>query len=224
MVKQIHNLVLSRKGTEPFGFRIIGGKDEGLSFKVGKVVTGSPASEAGLQVYDFLVSVQGQEVFDCDHATVVKLIRQAGNCLNLSVERGDHIVPNFEEIWPSGKGKSKVDGGLSEKGVNYVKDAMQSGIPGSRDGVFTTVGKPKVEVNQYDNPIQCYSDEVLQEMSEKGTWKLESHGVAGQGPPAPPAAGGALAGAGGGPDKFQPQKSAVLAVLNDQDKGNSYQR
>jgi hypothetical protein len=34
MVKQIHNLVLTRNGNEPFGFRIIGGKDEGLSFKV----------------------------------------------------------------------------------------------------------------------------------------------------------------------------------------------
>ncbi len=34
MGKQIHNLVLCRKGREPFGFRIIGGKDEGLSFKV----------------------------------------------------------------------------------------------------------------------------------------------------------------------------------------------
>ncbi len=35
MVKQIHNLVLTRASTnEAFGFRIIGGKDEGLSFKV----------------------------------------------------------------------------------------------------------------------------------------------------------------------------------------------
>lgn len=35
MGKQIHNLVLSRRNrNEAFGFRIIGGKDEGLSFKV----------------------------------------------------------------------------------------------------------------------------------------------------------------------------------------------
>ncbi len=28
----------------------------------------------------------------------------------------------------------------------------------------------KVETSQYDNPIQCYSEEVLKEMSEKGSW------------------------------------------------------
>ncbi len=34
MGKTIHNVVLNRRSKEPFGFRIIGGKDEGLSFKV----------------------------------------------------------------------------------------------------------------------------------------------------------------------------------------------
>lgn len=57
--------------------------------------------------------------------------------------RGDHIVPNFEEIWPSGKGKTATDGDPN-KGLNYVKQAMEEGLAGSRNGVFTTVGKPKV--------------------------------------------------------------------------------
>ena len=35
MVKQIHNLVLNRANAkEAFGFRIIGGKEQGLTFKV----------------------------------------------------------------------------------------------------------------------------------------------------------------------------------------------
>ena len=34
MGKQIVNMVLNRQGKEPFGFRIIGGKDEGLTVKV----------------------------------------------------------------------------------------------------------------------------------------------------------------------------------------------
>jgi hypothetical protein len=33
-MKQIHSIVINRKPREAFGFRIIGGKDEGLSFKV----------------------------------------------------------------------------------------------------------------------------------------------------------------------------------------------
>ena len=57
-------------------------------------------------------------------------------------------MPNFEEIWPSGKNKSKTDGtGMSEKGMNYVMEAMEKGIPGARDAVFTTVGMPKVNNN-----------------------------------------------------------------------------
>jgi len=48
---------------------------------------GSPAEEAGLKPYDFLVSVNGQEVFDMSHAQVVRMIKEAGNSLNLSVER-----------------------------------------------------------------------------------------------------------------------------------------
>lgn len=66
----------------------------------------------------------------------------------------------------------------------------------------------KVEVVQYDNPIQCYSNEVLAEMSEKGTWKLTPEQVSLM-PPEPP--------------KFTPQNSAVLAVLQDHKKGNTVQ-
>ena len=51
------------------------------------MVIGSPAKEAGLLVHDFLISVQGKEIFDCTHQEVVKLIREAGNSLNLSIER-----------------------------------------------------------------------------------------------------------------------------------------
>ena len=40
--------------------------------------------------------------------------------------RGDHIVPNFEEIWPSKKGK---DGKAKRptRGIEYYLDAMENG-------------------------------------------------------------------------------------------------
>ena len=37
--------------------------------------------------------------------------------------RGDHIVPNFEEIWPSKTGKKAVP----KRGLEYYYDAMQNG-------------------------------------------------------------------------------------------------
>ena len=57
--------------------------------------------------------------------------------------RGDFIVPNFEEIWPSGKKKNNKEGGLDSK-MDYILSAMKTGIPGARNINFTTVGKPKV--------------------------------------------------------------------------------
>jgi hypothetical protein len=102
---------------------------------------------------------------------------------------------------------------------------MTEGLPGQKDNVFTTVGKPRViyndltsfairskrqlraaqvEVVQYDNPIQCYSDEVLKEMADKGTWKLTPEQVALM--PQEPA-------------KFTPQNSDVLALINDRQGG-----
>jgi len=207
MVKQIHNLVLTRSNAkEAFGFRIIGGKEQGLTFKVCTVMTGSPANDAGLQVGDFLVSVQGMDVFECDHAQVVTAVKGAGNSLNLAVERGDHIVPNFEEIWPSGKkrdGKMRLSDG---SGVEHVRQAMEEGLPGCRDQTFSTVGKPKAECVQYDSPLQCYSEETLKEMANRGTWKLTPEQVALMPPP-------------GEPQKFTPQNSAVLAALSQDGKG-----
>ena len=51
-------------------------------------------------------------------------------------------MPNFEEIWPSGKNKNKP----SERPdpMDYVLEAMKLGIPGERNKDFTTVGKPRV--------------------------------------------------------------------------------
>lgn len=55
--------------------------------QVEKVLTGYPADYGGLQERDFLISVQGQEIFELNHAQVVKLIKNSGDCLNLQIER-----------------------------------------------------------------------------------------------------------------------------------------
>jgi len=210
-MKSLHNITLKRVGKEPFGFRIIGGTDQGKTFQIEKVLTGHPATYGGLEEEDFLVSVQGQEVFDMHHSQVVSLIKNAGDCLNMQVERGEWIVPNFEEIWPSGKPRRKGRGkGIPTKGMGYIEHAMVTGIPGERDKDFTTVGKPKVTTNQYDNPIECYSEETLEEMTETGTtWKKTDESVKN---------------VQADLDKFNPNKSAVLAVLKDSERGVNFQR
>ena len=74
--------------------------------------------------------------------------------------RGDHIVPNFEEIWPSGKPRRQRRGAPSAptKGIAYIEHAMATGILGEKDKDFTTVGKPKV--NHYEFILHQYDDYV----------------------------------------------------------------
>ena len=71
--------------------------------------------------------------------------------------RGDHIVPNFEEIWPSGKPRRQRRGAPSAptKGIAYIEHAMATGILGEKDKDFTTVGKPKVNNSEFILH-QCY--------------------------------------------------------------------
>jgi len=209
MGKEQHQLTLNRDNVnQAFGFRVIGGKDEGQTFKVEKVLTGYPASYGGLKVHDFLISVNGQEVFEMNHKQLVSLIKNSGTSMQLSVTRGDWIVPNFEEIWPSGRSKNNKGPKGPESGIDYVLHAMKVGIPGERCQNFTTVGKPRVTTNQYDNPIQCYSDETIEEMTNNtSTWvKTEDQ----------------VAAIPNDPMRFNPEKSEVLAVIADAEKGITF--
>jgi len=169
MPKEIVHLSLERgSSNEPWGFKIIGGKDQNLTVKVGNVKPYSHAEKAGLNVMDYIWQINGKEVFEMSHAQCVNEIKNSGTKLVLATERGDHIVPNFEEIWPSKKGGKKA---RPTRGMEYYLDAMENGpqlsgflpIPPN----FTTVGKPQITVNQYDSPLDVYSDDTLEEMKEE---------------------------------------------------------
>lgn len=169
MPKEMINVTVERAGTnQPWGFIIIGGKDQSLTVKVGKVKPYSPAEKAGLRTFDYIWTINGKEVFEMSHQECVNEIKNSGSTLTLVTERGDHIVPNFEEIWPSKKGPKAE---RPKKGLEYYYDAMMNGpnlsgflpLPPN----FTTVGRPNIVVNQYDSPIDCYSDDTLEEMKEE---------------------------------------------------------
>jgi len=168
MPKEIVSVNIERPNTNvSWGFVIVGGKDQSLTIKCGKVKPYSPAEKAGLKPLDYIWQINGREVFELSHKECVEAVKQSGNTLTLSIERGDHIVPNFEEIWPSNKGKAAKP----KRGLEYYFDAMQNGpqlsgylpVPPN----FTTVGKPQIVVNQYDSPLDVYSDDTLEEMKEE---------------------------------------------------------
>ena len=58
-----------------------------LVLQIEKVLTGFPADYGGVLEEDFLVSINGQDVFEMNHAQVVGLIKNSGATLRLAVER-----------------------------------------------------------------------------------------------------------------------------------------
>merc|ERR1711890_96714 len=91
--------------------------------------------------------------------------------LVVQVSRGTFIVPSFDEIWPQA-GKDGVRGGKGAKmrmSYDYILDAMQHHGLGHlpQPDNFTTCGRLGIEVNQYNNPIEVYSDDTIEDMREE---------------------------------------------------------
>ena len=169
MPKEIVEVILSRhSSTLPWGFTLSGGKDQGLTVKVGCVLEESIAERCGLRARDFIWTIAGKEVFEETHAGCVNLIKKASDWLVLSVERGDHFVPSFEEISTSKAGTDQVKvkkDGRHLTGNTYFKDAMKGhGLAGKIPTTFTTCGKPYVENLQYNSTNEIYDDKTVDEM------------------------------------------------------------
>ena len=101
----------------------------------------------------------------------------------LQVTRGTFIVPSFDEIWPQA-GKERLGKGSKRMGMEYILEvrrivlnpvimcsfqAMQHHGLGHlpQPDNFTTVGRLGIEVNQYNNPIECYHDDTIEDMREE---------------------------------------------------------
>jgi C-terminal processing protease CtpA/Prc len=88
MPKEIVQMNLTRGSTkEPWGFKIIGGKDQSLTVKVGTVKPYSNAEKGGLKQMDYIWQINGKEVFELGHNDCVAEIKNAGTSLALSTER-----------------------------------------------------------------------------------------------------------------------------------------
>ena len=88
MPKEIVNMTLTRESTsQPWGFKIIGGKDQGLTVKVGNVKPNSNAEKAGLKTMDYVWEINGKEVFEMSHDQCVAEVRNSGTKLVLATER-----------------------------------------------------------------------------------------------------------------------------------------
>ena len=95
MPKEMFSVKLQRKAAEPWGLVILGGKDQALTVKLGKVRVFSAADAAGLRKWDYLCSINEKEVFDMSHNDITSMIKNAGTTLELVVERYFVACPRF---------------------------------------------------------------------------------------------------------------------------------
>ena len=103
---EVLKITINRKDkNQSWGFKIVGGVDVGLVLKVLRIVgVDTPAYESGLLEHDVIVSVGEELVTLMTHQQVVDTIKRVtGTSLELTVQRGDHIVPSLAECFPAGE-------------------------------------------------------------------------------------------------------------------------
>ena len=91
MPKEMINVTIQRKQGEPWGMVIVGGKDQALTVKLGRIKAYSPAEAAGLKEWDYIWSINGQEVFEMAHNQICGIIKSAGTSLQMVVERCESL-------------------------------------------------------------------------------------------------------------------------------------
>jgi len=168
MTKKLIKIEMERDSlSQKWGITIQGGADLSLTAKVASVKRFSPADRAGLEKMDYVWTVNGKEVFGQTQPAIIKEILDAKLTLTMEVERGTFIVPSFDEIWPNpNKVREKK---LRRMGMEYILEAMQHHGLGHlpQPDNFTTCGRLGIEINQYNNPLECYADETIEEMREE---------------------------------------------------------
>merc|ERR1712079_194052 len=167
MPKQLIKIEMERDSLQQkWGITIQGGADLSLTAKIASVKRFSPADRAGLEKMDYVFTVNGKEVFGMTQPQITSEIANSQLRMEMEVERGTFIVPSFEEIWPQGKGKEKK---AKRMGMEYILEAMQHHGLGHlpQPDNFTTCGRLGIEINQYNNPVECYHDDTIEEMREE---------------------------------------------------------
>merc|ERR1712235_48553 len=168
MTKKLIEVEMERDSLQQkWGITIQGGADLSLTAKIASVKRFSPADRAGLEKMDYVWTVNGKEVFGMTQPQITSEILNSQLKMTMEVERGTFIVPSFDEIWPqAGKQREKA---RKRMGMEYILEAMQHHGLGHlpQPDNFTTCGRLGIEVNQYNNPIECYADETIEDMREE---------------------------------------------------------
>lgn len=165
---QIITARLARIDSQPWGFRLQGGKDFGTPLIIQKVHTGSIADKAGLQAGDAVVRINQVDLYNLRHKDAQDAIVQAGPSFELVIQRGGSTwKPTVTPL--SSAAASPIPGHYTPVTKTSLAANKQ---PVSAIGTgHNTAARPFVPpspvrsiVNkQYNSPVAMYSDETIAE-------------------------------------------------------------
>jgi len=162
MGKDIIDVTLVRENSsEPWGFRLSGGRDQGQPLTISQVTKDSLTHKAGLQANDFLISIAGQEVFDMTHAEAERTIQDAGDRFFMVIEREAARKISFEKS--ATNFALRLGAGTPE--VERVAEAFVSNVPFSAETPALAAG---VNFKKFDKKsVDFSSSKTLEDVTKK---------------------------------------------------------
>ncbi|KAF7489135.1 PDZ and LIM domain protein Zasp [Sarcoptes scabiei] len=153
----------------PWGFRLQGGQEFQIPLSIAKISDGSLASQAGVQVGDIILKINGIEADQMRHKDAQDAIINAGNCLELYLERGPMNTWR-PQVTPIGSIDIRPNQYQTIEQQTYTKTSLaknpedHSNI-GSGHNVTAKPfgGQPKLVHKQFNSPINLYSEKSLEE-------------------------------------------------------------
>jgi len=81
-----------QENSQPWGFRLKGGADQGIQLHVEHVQPKGRASSAGLLVGDLVLAIGGTSTYNMTHGQVKSEMLRAGNDLDITVQRDGSLM------------------------------------------------------------------------------------------------------------------------------------
>jgi len=162
MGKDIIDVTLVRENSsEPWGFRLSGGKDQGQPLTISQVTKDSLTYKAGLMANDFMISIAEQEVFGMTHAEAERMIQLAGDRFSMVIEREASRKISFEKSATN----FALHLGSGAPEVERIAEAFISNVPFSTETPSLAGG---VNFKKFDKkPVDFASSKTLEDVSKK---------------------------------------------------------
>jgi len=163
MVKDLIDVHLNRENnSEPWGFRLSGGKDQGQPLQISQVTKDSLTQRAGLLPNDFLISVAGSEVYEMTHDQAERSIQNAGDRFTMVVERVSESTRKISFERSATKFEMRLGAGTPE--VVREAEAFISNVPFTEE----TPSMAGVNFKKFEKtPADISASHTLEDVSKK---------------------------------------------------------